>query len=83
MKIATYQKKLIKKLSCNFHLASFYLVGSFFRQSENESKSLLVCNATKYFSNITENSKFMFYWESVLYSYTFIIAHLSYNFKME
>ena len=23
-----------KKLSCNFHLASFYLVNSFFRQSE-------------------------------------------------
>ena len=26
-----------KKLSCNFHLASFYLVNSFFRQSEPES----------------------------------------------
>ena len=28
-----------KKLSCNFHLASFYLVNSFFRQSERESSS--------------------------------------------
>ena len=27
-----------KKLSCNFHLASFYLVNSFFRQSERESR---------------------------------------------
>ena len=26
-----------KKLSCNFHLASFYLVNSSFRQSERES----------------------------------------------
>ena len=25
-----------KKLSCNFHLASFYFVNSFFRQSERE-----------------------------------------------
>ena len=27
-----------KKLSCNFHLANFYLVNSFFSQSERESR---------------------------------------------
>ena len=30
-----------KKLSGNFHLANFYLVNSFFRQSERESSLLL------------------------------------------
>ena len=30
----------IKKFSCNFHLASFYLVNSFFWQSERESTQL-------------------------------------------
>ena len=40
-----------KNYSCNFHLASFYLVNSFFRQSELESRKLTCSYQFRNFAN--------------------------------